>query len=49
MYIVIVGNVVDGLSFIGPFDDGEEANEFAEHEFNGLEWISMKLTPTTEF
>lgn len=30
--IVVVGNVVDGLTFYGPFPDVQEANDWAERE-----------------
>ena len=42
-YIVSVGNAFDGLSFIGPFDDGEEANEYADRYLTGLEWFVIRL------
>lgn len=38
MYVVATGNVVDGLGFFGPFDDVEEAADWAEHEIRNDEW-----------
>lgn len=29
-YLIVWGDVVDGFSFVGPFDDGEEADAYAE-------------------
>lgn len=29
-YVIMVGNVIDGLSFIGPFDSRAEAAEYAK-------------------
>ncbi len=31
-FIIIYGNVVDGLKFIGPFSDHESALEYAEND-----------------
>ena len=41
--ILIVGNVVDGLSFIGPFMDSEEAGDHAERHFKGEDWTACNL------
>ena len=47
-YIVIVGNPVEGYSFIGPFDDFEDADDYtilkgiASHS-----WVSTVHSPTT--
>ena len=32
MYIIIVGNVIDGVELYGPFADVEEAQEYAESD-----------------
>jgi hypothetical protein len=35
--LLVVGNAIDGLRFIGPFDDAEEAGNYAEvHERHEL-------------
>ncbi len=41
--IVIIGSIIDGFVFIGPFDTIEEANEFGESS-GAEEWRSIKLT-----
>lgn len=38
MHIVIVGNAVDGHSFIGPFLSAEEATEWATMEVRVSNW-----------
>lgn len=38
MYIVIIGNVVDGLTFFGTFKKIDQAIEYAERELNDVEW-----------
>jgi len=49
MYIVAAGNPFDGMEVYGPFDDGNDANEWAEHEFrHGGEWWVMKLRRVSE-
>lgn len=39
MIIVANGNPFDGLALVGPFDDGEQAGEYAERHFDGEWWI----------
>lgn len=43
-YIVMAGNPVDGLRFFGPFDDSEEANEFADDACSGGDWWTVPLS-----
>lgn len=31
MFVIIAGNVIDGLTLVGPFDDAEAANEYGDH------------------
>lgn len=38
MFILVVGNPINGLTFMGPFDSSEEATEFAETSFKKEEW-----------
>jgi hypothetical protein len=46
MYILIVGNVVDGLRFEGPFDCPSDAAEYAERYYKNEEyWVADLLTP----
>ncbi|MBU2177427.1 MAG: hypothetical protein KJ556_20235 [Gammaproteobacteria bacterium] len=43
-YIIIKGNVVDGLEFIGPFDSAEEANNHADYYLDPqCEWVIGEL------
>ena len=43
-FIVVMGDVVDGLRFYGPFSDSDEAGEFAEGERCGNEpWTCAEL------
>lgn len=43
MFIIMVGNVVDGLNFIGPFDDGETANEYGQDRLRHCEYWVVSL------
>lgn len=48
MYVILHGNPIDGLSIIGPFDEGEAATEYAEEHLNGGgEWWLVQLDPPT--
>ena len=42
MSIIIEGNVVDGMSFHGPFDDHEDAIEWAEANLK-TDWLVATL------
>jgi hypothetical protein len=42
-FVIIVGNVVDGLQLYGPFQDASEANEYGDLEFPGADWIVATL------
>ena len=44
-FILVTGNPVDGLSFFGPFNDPEEAHEFAEGCGTGDWWVAMLEEP----
>ncbi len=37
-HILIVGNVVDGLTFYGPYGTAEEANQAGDERFAKEEW-----------
>jgi len=39
LYILVVGNVIDGLSFIGPFDCPSDASDYAEFEERHEDWV----------
>ncbi len=45
LYLIIVGNVVNGLTHYGPFDDAEEANEYAKYKFDDEDWVVAALYP----
>lgn len=40
---LIFGNVADGLSFVGPFDHSADADEWAEKNARGEDWIMTNL------
>jgi len=42
MFIVVIGNVVDGLAFHGPFDTVDEAVNYGENCTD--EWVTAQLT-----
>jgi len=46
-YIVVYGNPIGGLKFIGPLDTALEANLYAEEfeELNNVEWWIAELEP----
>ena len=48
MKIVITSNVVDGLEFWGPFEDGNEAVEWAEENFPH-EWSLADVVSPADF
>jgi hypothetical protein len=46
--IIMVGNAVDGHTFIGPFKEGRDAVEYAEHHYaNETFWIISLTNPET--
>jgi len=48
IYIVIVGNPLDGYSFIGPFDDYEAAYDYTILKgIASRAWVSTVHSPTT--
>ena len=44
MFIIIVGNVVDGLTFYGAFETAELATDYADLQFRGDVWSIVSLT-----
>lgn len=40
MWITIIGNPVDGLSFYGPFENSEEAIDFGDRNADTDWWIT---------
>lgn len=49
MWIIIAGNPVDGLNFIGPFQTSEEAHEYADWDqyLKNQDWWVVDLIPPT--
>lgn len=43
-YIIIEGNVVDGLNFYGPYNSHDEAVEIAEENCADGDWSIAELT-----
>ncbi len=43
MYIIISGNVVDGLAHWGPFEDEERAHKWAFYDLRGVDWSVVEL------
>lgn len=46
-YILITGNVVDGLVFFDPFDNVDDAHDWAIDNIY-VEWIVAEVQPVTE-
>ena len=42
--IVVIGNAVDGLRFIGPFESAELANDYAA-DMQYEEWVVAACSP----
>ena len=48
-YLTVTGNMMDGFTFYGPFDHGEEATEWSGDELEGLEyWVGKIYDPLSE-
>lgn len=43
MNIIVVGNVVVGLVFHGPFEDENEANKYADNFLRGEDWVVTRV------
>lgn len=43
MYVIAVGNVFDGITLYGPYEDNENAQQIAELEFNHSDWHVIPL------
>lgn len=47
-YVIIYGNFSEGYELVGPFDDMDSAEEYAElysHKHKWGEWITTMVTP----
>lgn len=48
-YVLVVGNPVDGLCFMGPFNTAEDASQFGENNVDAEEfWVAALCSATTE-
>ena len=49
-YILVYGNVADGLTFLGPYSDAEAAADYAEDHLKNEHWdvIELNTPPTLE-
>lgn len=49
-YLVAAGNPFDGLDFIGPFEDAEDASNWAEDIISnsGVEWHVVPILSADE-
>ena len=45
MNIIVMGNPIDGLTFTGPFNDAEEAGDYAADEYHHEEWWIAFVQP----
>ena len=43
MFVILVGNPIDGMEIVGPFTDGDEANEYADFFMDGYDWWVVGL------
>lgn len=48
MYIIVFGNPVDGIDFVGTFNDHDEATGHAETFLRNEEWWIAKLQSAAE-
>lgn len=48
-YVIVYGNAVDGFTFVGPFDDRDEAVRYAEFDGEqGRDWCIAELAPPAD-
>ena len=44
-FILVYGNPIDGLSFVGPFADAEDANNYGDIHHGHDDWWVVALQP----
>jgi hypothetical protein len=44
-YLIAAGNIIDGLRFYGPFNSAQAANDWADDELRGEDWVCGALHP----
>lgn len=48
MIVVGASNPFDGITLYGPFEDFDEANDWAEHNITDMDWWSVKVEPVKD-
>lgn len=43
LWVVVVGNPFDGIRLIGPFEDGNDANEWADENCDTEDWWVVNI------
>lgn len=43
-WLIVTGNPADGMEFLGPFDDSEQANDYADTYLSERDWWIVPLT-----
>jgi hypothetical protein len=46
--ILVIGNPMDGIRFVGPFPDSVEANDYADEKYHGEEWWAARIDPPVD-
>jgi len=46
--VLILGNIVDGISIYGPFPEDLDVSYYAQEYFKDEEWVVAKLNPVNE-
>jgi len=47
-FVIVAGNVIDGLRLFGPYDDAEEANKDADHHIRHASWVVAEIKELRE-
>jgi hypothetical protein len=43
MYVLVVGNIIDGIELYGPFKTAELANDYGDRDFDHTDWVVTEL------
>ena len=43
MFVILVGNIIDGISIVGSFDGSESANDWADINLKHEEWHVVRI------
>lgn len=49
MYVIVVGNPFDGLTIYGPYEDEDEAIQYAELWIRGYTWHVVTIEDPNKF